>query len=535
VVKTLLAIALIVGQVVQTPVVAAKYALSVVRNGVTETVYEPQPHQRLFHEATEPNVIMEGGAGSGKSICMRFDAYMRAMSTPGFKALILRRSFPELELSHLQHVDFERERLGLAKDAWHSTKFTLRFKHGVDERGRPRPDSIVVFGHAENDDTIAKYLSSEWEAIYFDELCTFTLKQFTFISSRARTTIPGLRPIIRGGTNPVGPGASWVRRFFITKKPKLDESPDYDPTEWRALHSTVRDNKHVDQKEYIKRLRNIPSEALRKAFDTGEWTIEGQFFSEFMEQRSLDDGTAQAWHTIKTLPQYKGEPLYKAKWMQIIRVVDWGYSADGNPGVCLWFAVLPDWSAICFKQYYFKQTLPKDVALQIRKRSEGMKIAYTVGDPAMWREHVGESIAQTFAANKVGMIEADNERKAGWVNVHTWLRTIMTDVAGDRVIERPKMQFYVPEDGTDLDGNGVPDVVRSMPEMVIDPKDPEDIQTRNVEDDGPDCVRYFCMSRPSPSKEPKAQTPPHLREVMAFIKKKQGAHGRLRLHNGRRR
>lgn len=501
---------------VQGPVEPLRYALEVERNGKRDLIYEPQAHQKLFHEATQANVIMEGGAGSGKSIAMRMDAYMRAMSTPGFKALILRRSFPELQLSHLQHVDFERERLGLPKDAWHKTEYTLRFKHGKDVDGRPLPDSIVVFGHAENDDTISKYLSSEWEAIYFDELCTFTLRQFSFLSSRARTTIPGLRPIIRGGTNPVGPGAAWVRRFFITKKPKPDEAPDYDPKEWLALHSTVRNNKFVDQKEYLKRLRALPSDALRKAMDQGEWVIEGQFFSEFSEQRSEDDGALRDWHRVKTLPKIGGRKLYQIPWIKIVRVVDWGYSEDGNPGVCGWFACLPDNSVICFKEYYFKTTLPKDVAEEIVRMSRGMKINMTVGDPAMFREHVGPSIAETFADNGVSMVEADNERVAGWVQLHTLLKTVLDDSTG----KRPQLTFYVPETDVDGDECGVPNIVRTIPDMVIDPKNANDLLTRGVEDDGPDICRYFAMSRVGRSKEPKPAESPAVQEIRDYIKRK---------------
>lgn len=490
---------------------------------------------------------MEGGAGSGKSISIRFDAYMRALATPGFKALILRRSYPELQLSHLQHVPFDVKRLGLPPDAYHKTEYTVRIKHPNGPDGKPQPDSIVVFGHVESDETIAKYLSSEWEAIYFDELCTFTLRQFLFLSSRARTKIPGLRAIVRGGTNPIGPGASWVRRFFITKQVKYDEAPDYDPNEFLALHSTVRDNKHIDQVEYLRRLRALPSEALRKAMDTGEWTLEGQFFSEWREEMSnaelierkllripldLSDadaaafiGTLRPWHVIHEIPRVKGKPIPEVPWISIVRVLDWGYSADGNPGCCLWFACLPDGTVIAFHEYLFKQTLPKDAAKEIIRQSRGMKISYTVGDPAMWREHVGESIAETFAKHGVSMVDADNERIPGWVQVHYYLRDTVDDGTGPR----PRLQVYVGPDG-----DGCPTLARTMPEMVIDPKNPEDVLTRNVEDDGPDCVRYFAQSRPSPSKESGPGMDPNLRYVMAYIKHKQAKTRRWSNANRRR-
>lgn len=485
--------------------------LYVERNGEVECVYAPLPHQELFHGATQRNVIMEGGAGSGKSLAIRMDSYMRALSTPGFTALILRRSYPELYLSHLQHVAFDVKRLGLPDTAWHKSESTVRFKHPSTPEGKPQPDSVVVFGYVESDETTARFLSSEWCAIYFDELCTFSLRQFLFLSSRARTTIPGLRPIVRGGTNPIGSGASWVRRFFITKKVKFDEAPSYNPDDFLALHSTVRDNKYVDQKEYLARLQALPSEALRKAMDQGEWVIEGQYFSEWTETRATDDGELRPWHVIHELPLVKGRPLTECSWIKIVRVIDWGYAVNG-PGHCTWFACMTDGSALGIQEWSFSQMLPKDVAKGIKSRSRGMKVSFSVGDPQMWKEHSGESIAETFERNGVPMIEADNERIPGWVRVHTLLRDTIDDGFGPR----PLLQFYVGENG-----EGCPVIARTMPEMVVDPRNPEDMLTTGVEDHGPDTVRYFAMSRAAPSKEDRPGVPENLRFVLAYVKGKQ--------------
>jgi phage terminase large subunit len=263
--------------------------LWVEKNGVPECIYEPQPHQARYHAATTLNCIMEGGAGSGKSKCMRFDAYMRCLSIPRFRSLILRRSMPELRMSHLDEVPFDVEKLGLPKEAWHSTNFTLRFPNG----------SVLVFGHVEDDTTIARYLSSEWDQIQFDELTTFTLRQFLFLSSRARTTKPGLKARVGGGTNPIGPGATWVRRYFIDKDISLDENPGYNPEDYEAQHSTVDNNKYVDVKDYEKRLNAMGNPALVQALRHGLWVIEGAAFPEW---RDIDPETHKPWHVIDRLP-----------------------------------------------------------------------------------------------------------------------------------------------------------------------------------------------------------------------------------------
>src|SRR5690606_29641029 len=120
---------------------------------------------------------------------IRADAYMHCMQIPRFRALILRRSVPELKDSHLQWVPYEADLLGLddgMKDrkAWHATDMVLRFPNG----------STIKFGHAESDEALTKFLSSEYEIIYLDEMATFSLRQFAFIQTSLRSPIKGWIP-----------------------------------------------------------------------------------------------------------------------------------------------------------------------------------------------------------------------------------------------------------------------------------------------------------------------------------------------------
>lgn len=473
-------------------------ALIIDKNGVEDVVYTPLAVNEPFHASTAPNLLLFGGAGSGKSFCMRFDAYMRCLMIPQFRALIVRRSMPELRLSHLERVPFEAARLGLPKEAWHSTEFTLRFPNG----------SRLKFRHVEDDNALAEYLSSEFDAIYFDELVTFTQRQFLFLSSRARTDKPGIKPIVRAGTNPIGPGASWVKRMFIDKNITKEEIPGYAEGDYAAIFSTVDDNPHVDVVDYEKRLQSLPSEALRKAMRYGEWVQEGQAFSEWREAQP--DG--RGWHVIDQMPSYRGKPIQEADHIEIVRVVDWGYAATGNPGMCVWYACLTDGSAIGFQEYVFKETLPADAANEIKRRSQGLRVRYTVGDTAMWQEHEGPSIAECFAAAGVSMVEADKAREAGWVQLHVWLR----ETVNDGLIERPRLSFL---------RSGCPVTIRTMPQMVVDPTKPGDLVTRNVEDEGADCNRYFVMSRPGRSQQKKAD--PAIAWIFKDIAKRKRVGSRL--------
>lgn len=482
------------------------------KKGKHHCLYIPTPIQSLYHEATEPNVIMEGSRGGGKSMCMRFDAYMRCMAFENFKAVIIRRVMPELKKSHLIHVQRETDLL-VGLGSYNRGEFMVRF---------PNTNSILKFDHADDDKGVEKYLSSEWDLVVFDEIVTFNLREFLLISASARTTVDSGRiALVRGGTNPVGRGARWVRSYFINKNPTYEEAPDYNPDDWRSLHLDMDDNEHIDLESYEKRIMALPSDALRRAYRHGEWITEGAMF----DFRETKDG--KPWHVIEELPRYKGTVITELPWVEIVRVVDWGYSEAGNPGCCIWVACLPDHTAVVFKEYYFKKTLPADAAKEIIRRSEGLTIRYTVGDPAMFREHQGESIAETFAKEGVSMIDGDNEREAGWVRMHAWLNETVDDGHGG---QRPRMQFY-----RSANGAGCPNVIRTLPDMVVDAKNAADIETRGVEDEGADVVRYFAMSRPAPSRAPEATPDPGVLEALEFIERQNRMRGRIGTEATRRR
>lgn len=486
--------------------------LCVEKEGKHVCLYVPSELQDRFHQSTAPNCLMEGSRGGGKSTAMRFDAYMRCLRLEKFAALILRRQMPELKKSHLRFVQRECDQMGGPSVA--------NYKRSDSLIEFPQTGSILQFGHAEDDRAVEKYLSSEWGAIYFDELVTFLLRDFLLVSGSARTTADGgYAAIVRGGTNPIGRGADWVKRYFIQKNPRYEEAPDYDPDDWETIHMDMDDlvdenGTHiVNIGEYEKRMMALPNEALRQAYRHGEWITEGTAFDEW---RETHDG--RPWHVIEELPKIKGVPITQIPWIEIVRSVDWGYAQEGNPGLCKWYACLPDHTAIAFREYYFKKTLPADAADEIKRRSEGLKVKYSVADPAMFREHQGETIAETFGRRGVPLIDADNEREQGWIRYHAWLRETVNDGTG----ERPRLQHY----RSPADPQSCHNSTRTIPEMIVDPKNPADIETRGVEDESVDCDRYFVMSRPAPSREPQHANP-GVQEILDLIAKRRRSSGRI--------
>src|SRR5262252_8310371 len=69
------------------------------RDGV---IYLPTPRQVEFHESITKHTLFGGAAGPGKSHALRWDVYTRCLRQPGYEALLLRRTFPELEKTHIR-------------------------------------------------------------------------------------------------------------------------------------------------------------------------------------------------------------------------------------------------------------------------------------------------------------------------------------------------------------------------------------------------------------------------------------------------
>ena len=87
------------------------------------TRFEPNAKQARFLTSSKRHVGYGGARGGGKSWVVRLDACLRCRKYPGYKALIVRLSFPELEGNHIQPL---REMLhGIAKYNESKKRFTF--------------------------------------------------------------------------------------------------------------------------------------------------------------------------------------------------------------------------------------------------------------------------------------------------------------------------------------------------------------------------------------------------------------------------
>ena len=140
-----------------------------------------------------------GGAGGGKSWALLFEP-LRHVTNPQFGAVLFRRTAPEISAEGgLWDESFKLYGpLGAAPSV---TQHLWTFPGG----------GAVSFGHMQYEQDLLKWHSAQIALVGFDELTTFTERQFFYMLSRNRSTC-GVRPYVRATCNP--DADSWVAKLL---------------------------------------------------------------------------------------------------------------------------------------------------------------------------------------------------------------------------------------------------------------------------------------------------------------------------------
>lgn len=168
-----------------------------------EPTIEIKPHAGPQWEffATEADIAIYGGqAGGGKSWAIVADP-ARFSTIPGFKAVLFRRTYPEL--------------MGPG-GLWEEAN-SIYPQIGAHMREGDKLDATwpsgarVAFRHLQHEKDKYSYQGQQIAMLGFDELTHFTKTQFLYLLSRNRSTC-GVRPYIRATCNP--DATSWVADFL---------------------------------------------------------------------------------------------------------------------------------------------------------------------------------------------------------------------------------------------------------------------------------------------------------------------------------
>lgn len=462
--------------------------------------YLPGPAAIPLHASRCKNILYGGAAGGMKSHSTRWDAYRNCLFIPGYRSIIMRRTFEELKRNHLDRAIGECTQInkfyGEQVMELIRTEHELRFING----------SKIVFGHCQNLGDEEKYLGDEYDDFRPDEEATFEQKQIIGVSGRLRSTkrMPdGSKVVARkiGTSNPGGAHTLWLKRWYIDKLVTPQENPRYRPQNYQFIPSRLYDNPWLMDPDgtyttYEDRLFAYSPER-RKQLLNGDWNaITGQFFPEFKEQMhvahlDIPPGT------------------------RIERWIDWGYSP--NPGVCHWVAMLPNGRCYVFAEWVFHDTIASDVAKRIARitKEEVLpatkgRLSKSVGDPSMWAVggHTGESYEETFRRNGVSMVKGDNDRDLGWGRFRHWLARHPEPLPNGRYLA---WLVYSPDCRY---------AIRTIPSLIHDKTNPDDVDTTG-EDHAADADRYGLMARPAPSaiRRSSGQVLPYsVQEMLTIIK-----------------
>lgn len=431
--------------------------------------WEVSPQQAEFIESLARHLGYGGARGGGKSWGVRAKAVKNCLKYKRYKALILRRTYPELEENHINPLLLLLD--GIAKYNDGKKKFT--FPNG----------STIKFGYCDSDKDVRRYQGAEYDGVFFDEATQF--KEEWIIKIRACNRGKNSHPKQCIYTmNPGGESHSFFKRLFIDRVYEERENPK----DYHFIKALVTDNKALldEDPEYLQTLLALPPK-LRKAWLEGDWDIfEGQYFEEFANRPSEYESRKYT-HVIPA----EGFELPRT-WM-LYRSFDWGYN---KPFSCGWWAVDYDGRIYRIAELYgvkrmngkalpdegVKQT-PDIVFQRIAKMEKehpllaGRRIEYGIADPAIWDAETGESIAEVAGRYGLSFIKGDHQRIPGWMQCHYRLQ----------FDEHGYPRMYV------LDS--CKDFIRTIPTLVYDEHNPEDLDTKG-EDHAADEWRYFCMSRP---------------------------------------
>lgn len=288
---------------------------------------------KALFRSREDIVMLSGAAGTGKTWGTLMRTHLDALTYPGSRHVLLRKTAVSLAASTLvtwrRAVAAEAIAAGICRFFGGSSQEPAAFKY--------RNGSEVVVGGL---DKASKILSTEYDTAFVDEAVECTADDIETLSTRLRL---GVMPYqqLRMCTNPGAP----------THHLKAAA----DAGALQILYSRHEDNPRLFQagrftpygEQYLKRLDALTGVRYQR-LRNGLWVAaEGLVFSEWDEAVHLID---------RFVPP--------SEWRRVW-TVDFGYT---NPTVVQFWAIDPDGRAYLYREYYHSQQTVDQVARAILRK-----------------------------------------------------------------------------------------------------------------------------------------------------------------------
>jgi len=374
--------------------------------------------------------------------------------------MVLRRTFPELEASII--VNFRRLVPPEAYKSYNTQKQIVTWHNG----------SVTKFGYCKTDDDVWQYQGGEWAFVGWDELTQFTLAQWVTLSGWNRSPHMGGR--MAGATNPVGPGFGWVKAMWLDKKPpaSMDEGQAlaYNPDDYEFIPALLSDNPvYAQDEDYKAKLAALPNH-LKAALLEGRWDVLGGVYFDIFDRATM---------TCR-VEDMKMKPWWP-RWIS----VDWGYK---HPSAVYWHCQSDSGTTFTYRELVRSKMTPEDLAFRIISMTGGeeekdkIQTIYLAPDAFAHRQGpdtIADQMNRVFREGKFPTCRpANNERIGGAMLMYQMLR-----------------------DGRWIIGDHCTGIIESLPMMIRDDKNVEDVM--KIDGDDPyDSCRYGLKSRYSPKAEP---------------------------------
>ena len=403
---------------------------------------KPNERQKQFFASRARYTAYGGARGGGKSWALRRKLIGLCLRYPGIRCLLIRRSYAELKSNHVRPLLSEYGELL----SYRESEKCLFLPNG----------STIALGYCGSVRDCLRYQGQEYDIIAIDEATQLSEHQFSIFKAclRGVSNVPRRMYLT---CNPGGVGHAWVKRLFIDRDFRSDESPD----DYRFIPAQVYDNPALMQADpdYVRQLESLPPK-LRDAWLLGRWDVfEGQFLPEFRTDV----------HVLE--PSQISYPL------RIFAAMDYGLDmlaalllgADSHGNLYVLREVcIPD------------KTL-RDAAALVAELCHGSHVEYVVASPDLWnrRQDTGKSGFEIMQAvdGMPPMCPADDRRIPGW-----------------RILRE-----YLNENGTSPSlriSSSCKTLIDSLPALLCDSSRPEDASGEpHAVTHAPEALRYAVMSR----------------------------------------
>ncbi len=411
---------------------------------VIEKVFKPTAKQQQF--LSLPDSIFEGlgggAAGGGKTdLGVLLPCIRQFTEHPKYKGLLMRRTFPDIdkEIVPRQHEWYKPQGAD-----YHETKRRWKFPSGA----------VIQNGHAEREQDVRRYDTTEYNNILWDESTHFTGFQYLYLSfSRCRSSSPDLPAFVRSFTNPGNVGHQFFKKRFVDICPSGGKIIQDKVTKTKRIFLPFlgQDNPYLSLNDpsYLQRLEALP-ETEKRAKLYGDWnSYEGQVFSEFRVFR-LSDEPENAVHVIhlgsEGVQGYNLDKIVPAWWPKIL-CIDWGWTALT---FAIWAAISPSGRLYIYRTWAWVKTpikvwgrelanLSKMGQPELEEKFEDIVLCHSAAQHRGEEKTIKEQVNEIFE-DKYDIRLGDKDRIGGKNMVHEYLRWM----------ERPRLNLAVHEFDAEL-------------------------------------------------------------------------------------